>query len=228
MRRTFSAAMVAVSLLSACSASRPAKVEPPPTAGSTTTPATTVVTTSPVAPQTTTAPTTSVPTTAAPTTTTMAPTTTTVPLMDVFQDLIDRYDAVVAAILADPRVAADLSNPKVVAFLALFPPNSSFTESTLKFWADEGAQGRFYRAGPGGAISKSTVKKITTISPTEASFDVCVVKSTTIVDAAGNILESSGGPAAGTIVAVNVDGKWLIRDLTRTSPEACPKPGASG
>jgi hypothetical protein len=223
MRRTFSAAMVAISLVSACSSSKPAKVEPSTIASAATT-TTAVAATSPA----TTAPITIAPTTTTPTTTTIAPTTTTVPLKDVFQDLIDRYDAVVAAILADPRVAADSSNPKVVAFLALFPPNSSFTGTTLKFWEDEGSQGRFYRAGPGGAISKSTVKGVKVTSATEASFDVCVVKSTTIVDAAGNMLESSGGPAAGTIVAVNLDGKWLIRDLTRTSPEACLKPGAAG
>lgn len=222
MRRTFSAAMVAISLATACSSSRPAKVEPSTIVSAATT--TAVASTSPAI----TAPTTIEPTTTTLSTTTIAPTTTTVPLKDVFQDLIDRYDAVVAAILADPRVAADSSNPKVVAFLALFPPNSSFTGTTLKFWEDEGAQGRFYRAGPGGAISKSTVKDAKVISATEASFDVCVVKSTTIVDAAGNMLESSGGPAAGTIVAVNLDGKWLIRDLTRTSPDACPKPGAAG
>jgi hypothetical protein len=228
MRRLRLAALGLAAVLSACSGSTASKTTIPSTTVPTTLAPTTVpVITTVVVPTTTPATTTMPPTTAAPTTT-LAPTTTTVPLAATFQALIDRYDAVVAAILADPRVAADSSNPKVVAFLALFPPNSSFTATTLKFWEDEGAQGRFYRAGPGGAISKSTVKNVTAISTTEASFDVCVVKSTTIVDAAGNLLESSGGRAAGTIVAVNVDGNWLIRDLTRTSPEACPKPGATG
>jgi hypothetical protein len=34
---------------------------------------------------------------------------------------MDRYDKVVAAVLADPRVASDPTNPDVRAYLELFP-----------------------------------------------------------------------------------------------------------
>ena len=229
MRRLRLASLGLAAVLSACSSSTASKTTIPSTTVPTTLAPTTVpAITTAVVPTTTQATTTMPPTTAAPTTT-LAPTTTTVPLAATFQSLIDRYDAVVAAILADPRVATDVTNPKIVAYLALFPPNDAFTATPLKFWANEGVLGRFYRPGPGGAISKSTVRKVTaTSSESEASFDICVVKSTTIVDASGNILESSGGPTAGTIAVVKVDGVWLIRDLTQASAANCPKPGVAG
>ncbi len=229
MRRLRLTALGLAAVLSACSGSTASKTTiPSATAPTTLAPTTVPVITTVVVPTTVQATTTLPPTTAAPKTT-LAPTTTTVPLAATFQSLIDRYDAVVAAILADPRVAADVTNPKIVAYLALFPPNDAFTATPLKFWANEGVLGRFYRPGPGGAISKSTVRKVTaTSSESEASFDICVVKSTTIVDASGNILESSGGPTAGTIAVVKVDGVWLIRDLTQASAADCPKPGVAG
>ena len=223
------AALGLAALLGACSGSTASKTTIPSATAPTTLASTTVpIATTVVVPTTTQTTTTVPPTTAAAPTTTISPTTTTVPLATTFQSLIDRYDAVVAAILADPRVAADLTNPKIVAYLALFLPNDAFTATPLKFWANEGVLGRFYRPGPGGAISKSTVRKVTATSESEASFDICVVKSTTIVDASGNILESSGGPTAGTIAAVKVDGVWLIRDLTQASAANCPKPGVTG
>ena len=230
MRRLSLAALGLAAVLSACSGSTASKTTIPSTTVPTTFAPTTVpvITTAVVVPTTTQATTTLPPTTAAAPTTTLAPTTTTVPLTATLQSLIDRYDAVVAAILADPRVATDVTNPKIVAYLALFPPNDAFTATPLKFWANEGALGRFYRPGPGGAISKSTVRQVTATSQSEASFDICVVKSTTIVDASGNILESSGGPTAGTIAVVKVDGVWLIRDLTLASAANCPKPGVAG
>jgi hypothetical protein len=228
MRRPRLAALGLAALLAACSGNTASKTTIPSATAPTTLASTTVpIATTVVVPTTTQTTTTMPPTTAAPTTT-IAPTTTTVALTATFQSLIDRYDAVVAAILADPRVATDVTNPKIVAYLALFPPNDAFTATPLKFWANEGALGRFYRPGPGGAISKSTVRQVTATSESEASFDICVVKSTTIVDASGNILESSGGPTAGTIAVVKVDGVWLIRDLTLASAANCPKPGVAG
>jgi hypothetical protein len=160
MRRLRLAAFGLTAVLSACSGSTASKTTIPSTTVPTTLAPTTVPVISTTVVPTTTAATTLPLTTAAPTTT-LAPTTTTVPLAVTFQSLIDRYDAVVAAILADPRVAADVTNPKIVAYLALFPPNDAFTATPLKFWANEGVLGRFYRPGPGGAISKSTVRKVT-------------------------------------------------------------------
>ncbi len=101
----------------------------------------------------TTQPTTS--TTAAPTTaaTTLEPATTLAPepIESQLQRLLDRYDAVATAILADPRVASDPSSPLVATYLALFPSNSTFASGTVDYWASEGAKGRFYRLGQAAA-----------------------------------------------------------------------------
>jgi hypothetical protein len=169
-------------------------------------------------------------TAAAPTTvaTTLAPSTTTAPepIESQLQHLLDRYDAAVVGILADPRVASDSTNPKVVAFLSLFPKGSAFAADTVKLWAGEGAKGRFYRPGPGGSIFSSTLQTVTRSSSTDVTFTVCTSKSAEIVDAAGAILEAVGGVNSGEINATKVDGAWLLVDLTQTAAPGCPKPGA--
>lgn len=70
----------------------------------------------------------------------------------VLESLIDHYDTAVATILADPRVAADSDHDAVVAYLDLFMPESTFPQTALQFWADEGGQGHFYRPGPRGQM----------------------------------------------------------------------------
>lgn len=198
---------------------------PTSTISASTSPSTSVVATT-AAP--TTQPTTT--TTAAPTTvaTTVAPSTTTAPepIESQLQHLLDRYDAAVVGILTDPRVASDSANPKVAAFLSLFPKGSAFAADTVRLWAGEGAKGRFYRPGPGGSIFTSTLQKVTTSSATDATFAVCTRKSAEIVDAAGAILEAVGGVNSGEINATKVDGAWLLVDLTQTASADCPKPGA--
>ena len=85
------------------------------------------------------------------------PGTDTAAVQPIVQSLIDRYDSAVAAILADPRVAADSEHAAVVSYLQLFTPGSTFTEGALAFWTREGESGRFYRAGPRGRLTQSTV-----------------------------------------------------------------------
>ena len=143
----------------------------------------------------------------------------------VAQRLLERYDAAVAEVLADPRVASDLSNAKVTAFLALFPKDSSFASDTVKLWVAEAAKGRFYVPGPTGVLLKSTFRKVTSATGDRATFAVCTKRSAEVVDASGNPIEAVGGVTDGEVVAVRLDGEWFLRDLTQLATAECPKPG---
>lgn len=143
----------------------------------------------------------------------------------ILQSLIDRYDKAVAAILVDPRVAANRQHEAVTSYLRLFAPGSTFADGALGFWTREGANGRFYRPGPRGQLTKSTVAALTASSADEVTFRICALNSIEITDAAGAVIESQGGQTAASVVAVRIDGTWLLRDLTQTSAAGCPKPG---
>lgn len=142
----------------------------------------------------------------------------------ILESLIDRYDTAVAAILADPRVAANSEHEAVVTYLRLFTPRNDFPQTALQSWADEGTQGRFYRPGPRGQMYESTVQTIQVDSPDQVTFLVCSLKSIVIVNEAGTEQSAEGGQSAGSVVAVRVAGTWLLRDLTRTSAADCPAP----
>jgi hypothetical protein len=163
--------------------------------------------------------------------TTSTPSTTQPPATDVaavtpvLQDLMGQYDAAVAAILADPRVSSNPESPKVTAYLALFTDDSSFADGALANWTREGEAGRFYRPGPAGKLTSSTVMSVTPVSGDEATFTICAQNSIQITDADGNVLESQGGQTAASVVALRVDGAWLLRDLTQASASECPSPG---
>lgn len=152
--------------------------------------------------------------------------TDTAAVTPLLQTLVNRYDDSAEAILTDPRVAGNPDHALVLAYLALFPKGSSFASGTLKFWADEGAQGRFYRPGPGGKMYVSTIQSVNPRSDTEVVARVCTVTSVQVVDASGNPVESQGGVNGGEIVAVRVDGAWRLRDLTEAPADGCPRPGA--
>lgn len=186
-------------------------------------PATTIAVAASTSTLTTTTITASTTTSTASTTSTVVDTTTVTPIA---QKLIDSYDAAVAAILADPRVASDPKNPLVTAYLALFPDGSTFAKGTVEFWASEGAAGRFYRPGPRGKMSSSTVKSVELRSATEAAAKVCTVTSIQIVDASGQPLESQGGVTGVQAVITRVGDRWLLRDLTQVTPEGCPSAGS--
>jgi len=165
-------------------------------------------------------------TTTSSTSTTQPPATDPATVRPFLESLTDRYDAAVERILADPRVASDPSHAAVVAYIGLFSPGSTFPETALQFWSDEGAQGHFYRPGPQGRMFDSTVASVHVDSPDQVTFTVCTMKSIVIVDEAGSQVSSEGGVTSGSIVAVRVDGAWLVRDLTRTASSDCPEPGA--
>ena len=158
--------------------------------------------------------------------TTDPPTTSTPgPRDPALQELLDRYDAAVTAILADPRVASDPTSTEVRDYLALFAPDSTFAQGALEAWAQEGEQGRFFRPGPTGELVDSTVREVTDATDTFAEFTVCSRNSIEIVDADGNLIESQGGVAFVEVVAVWSGGDWLLRDLTQSSGD-CPTPGS--
>lgn len=176
----------------------------------------------------TTSPTAASPTTASPSTTSEVPTTSAPDALEsTIQDLLDRYDAAVTAILNDPTVTSDPSSPAVTTYLALFAPGSTFAQGALSSWAQDAANGRSYRAGPSGSMIDSSLVELTSASDTEASFNVCAANSLQVLDSAGNVIESSGGVTFVQAVAELVDSQWLLRDLSQSAGD-CPKqePGA--
>lgn len=152
------------------------------------------------------------------------PGTDTAAVQPILQSLINRYDTAVAAILADPRVASDSEHETVVAYLGLFTPGSTFTDGALAFWVREGESGRFYRAGPRGQLTQSTVVDVASSSADELTFTICALNSIEITNASGAVIESQGGQRAASVVAVRVGGTWLLRDLTQASATGCPEP----
>lgn len=145
----------------------------------------------------------------------------------VLQSLINRYDAAVADVLRDPRVAADRTSQPVRGYLSLFPPDSAFADGALQFWVQEGQRGRFYRAGPRGRLTESTVATVSPSSPDEATFTICAVNSIEITDGAGAVIEAQGGQSAASVTAMRVDGVWILRDLTQAPASSCPAPAGA-
>ncbi len=166
-------------------------------------------------------------TTSAPSTSPPSTAATNETLKPIAEQLVDSYDAVVAEILADPRVASTPDNELVLRYLALFPQDSAFAAGALEFWADEAAAGRFYRSGPRGVMYESTVLSVELRGESEAVANTCTTSSIQIVDASGNPLESQGGVNGGEIVVVLVGDQWLLRDLTRVPADECPRPGGT-
>jgi hypothetical protein len=160
------------------------------------------------------------------TSTTQPPATDVEAVTPILQELMGRYDAAVAAILADPRVALDPTNAQVESYLSLFTDNSTFADGALANWAREGEQGRFYRPGTGGQLTRSTVIAVTPADDDEATFTICAENSMEITDSKGNVVESFGGQTAASVVAVRADGVWRIRDLTEAATSGCPERGA--
>jgi hypothetical protein len=134
--------------------------------------------------------------------------------------LMARYDTATTAILEDPRIASDVSDPRVAAYESVFVADSSFSKGALASWAQEGAQGRAYRPGADGQLLKSRVVSVST-GTDSAAFDVCTAKSFVIVDSSGQTIGSEGGVAAAHGVAVRDDGEWKLRDLTEIASSVC-------
>lgn len=138
--------------------------------------------------------------------------------------LFVEYDEVVNAILADPRVAADPNHELVQRYLALFTPGSTFAAGTVEFWADEAEQGHFYRPGTLDQIGRAEIVGVRPGTADQINFTACSFESYVVVDEAGDVIESVGGPSPGEGVALRVDGRWLLRDLTFVqTTDICPE-----
>ncbi|GMU79973.1 MAG: hypothetical protein AMXMBFR46_27610 [Acidimicrobiia bacterium] len=145
----------------------------------------------------------------------------------VFDTLMDRYDEVVAALLADPRVASDPNDRRVRAYLDLFTADNVLAQGTIRHWASLGQQGLSHAPGPRGRMYDTSVLAVIPNGADEASFTTCSLVSVVVKDASGATVEAEGGASAGTVVAVRVDGQWKLRDLTSTSSPQCAPPGAT-
>jgi hypothetical protein len=141
------------------------------------------------------------------------------------QELAERYDAAVEAILTDPRVAGDDAHPAVRAYVALFVPDSEFAAGALDSWARQGAEGQTYRPGPREQMSESTVSDVVVDEAARtATFSLCSLTSVEIIDATGKVVSAEGGQTAATAVAELVGDAWLLRELSETSTEDCDPP----
>lgn len=138
------------------------------------------------------------------------------------QQLAERYDAVIAAVVADPPAADDALTPAVRDYLALFVEDSTFAPGVREAWADLASQGHSYRPGPRGQLYDST---ITWVDPAPdgqtATFRLCSYKSIEVVDAAGNVISGDSGWNAAIGGAELQDGTWLFIDLTQDVPTGC-------
>lgn len=144
------------------------------------------------------------------------------------QDLAGRYDAAIAQILADPRVAGNAGHPAVRAYTDLFVPGSNFAADALAAWVQLGAEGQFHRPGPRGQMYESTVGEVVVDDgAATATFSLCSLVSLEVVDAAGRPLSGEGGLTAATGVAELVGSEWRLRELTEVSPDGC-EPGPAG
>lgn len=146
----------------------------------------------------------------------------------VLQALVDRYDAAVAAVLADPRVVNDPESSLVAEYVALFTADNPFPLEVIEIWHGEAEEGRSYRPGPGGVLRDSTVMSVAAVSADEVEFVVCIANSVVIENAAGEVVESRGGVDAGELRAAREHGVWLLRDLSLAPPELCPEPEPVG
>ena len=117
--------------------------------------------------------------------------------------------------------AADASASTTGAYLAVFVPGSAFASGALASWAHEGAQGHSYQPGSRDQLVATQVTSVESVASDTVGFGVCVASSFVIVDSAGHVLESQGGIAAGHGVAVRVDGRWLLRDLSLSGSRDC-------
>lgn len=142
----------------------------------------------------------------------------------VLQALVDRYDGVVAAVLADPRVVNDPASPLVAEYLALFTADNPFPLEVIEQWRIEAEEGRYYVPGPAGVLRASTVETVSATSADEVEILVCIANSVVILNEAGEPTESRGGVGAGELRATREGGVWRLVDLSVVSPEVCLDP----
>jgi hypothetical protein len=140
-------------------------------------------------------------------------------------DLLARYDDVVNEIVTDPGEARHRDSSRIEAYLSLYEPDSEFADVLIDAWverADAGLATR--RLDDDQPISRSRIDgEIESRSDDEVSFPYCVERHFTIYDGAGRLLQQvAGRRQRGGGVAVRVEGRWRLRELTvRANTGAC-------
>jgi hypothetical protein len=140
------------------------------------------------------------------------------------EELLAGYDEVVTEIVAEPSVAQDRDHPAVEEFLSLFEPGSDFAEGSLDGWVENAETGVVLEP-----VSGDQLVNVTTlagdpraVSDDEVAFARCVEQSYVRIEDGEETDQVDGELLAGEGVAVLVDGRWLLRELT-TPPglQAC-------
>lgn len=147
-------------------------------------------------------------------------------LLQAMEDLAREYHAVVADILADPRVASDRSHPATRRYLDLFTDGSEFAQAALENWESIGADGHVLVAGPSGVMHRTLVTAAEMTSDRDAEFSMCVLTSSQTVERdTGRVISAEGGIIEVRGTVVHQDDKWLLQRLDRLSSADCPEPG---
>jgi hypothetical protein len=141
----------------------------------------------------------------------------------VLVDLLERYDEVVADILADPTVARAGDDPLIQEFVGLYTPDNPAPEAAIDAWAADAEAGRSTRAAETGfpAIASRIDGDIQTVSANEVRFPFCNELRTVTFDEDGNVVEFVPyREQPGEATAVRVEGQWLLQQLTTLDGQA--------
>lgn len=132
------------------------------------------------------------------------------------EDLLERYDAAVNEIVADPAVAADRDSELVEEFLSLFEPGSEFAEESLEGWAAQGDTGIALRPLDADTPVNETklVGPLVRVSDDEVSFEQCAVQSFVKYDDDEEVTRVERALLAGEGTAVRADGRWVLGELS--------------
>ena len=136
------------------------------------------------------------------------------------QDLVDRYDEALNAILADPSVAQDPDDDHVAGYLSLFDPGSDVGESTVGLWADDADAGKSYEAVDPElpAIDTRVDGPVVPHSDEEVAFAVCQEQQYRVLAADGSVEhEVPHAEPRGEWTAVWVDGTWRLSKVEMIS-----------
>jgi hypothetical protein len=139
--------------------------------------------------------------------------------------LLTGYDDAVNAIITDPDVAHDRTDPTVQGYLEVFEPRSEFADGALAGWAelaDAVVTVRPLRSDS-PMIESRLDGQVETVGDDEVSFAMCSDHQYRRYDGQGalqNVVDMAGRAGEGT--AVRVDGEWRLRRLElRDDRPAC-------
>jgi hypothetical protein len=144
------------------------------------------------------------------------------------EDLLRRYDAAVNAIIADPAVVRDRTDPLVAEYVGLFEPDSTVADEALAGWADAGTTVRPLNAST-PMIASRLDGALEVVDDDEVGFATCAAHHYVLYDGQGavqDVVDRVG--QAGQGVAVRIDGRWHLRGIElRDDRPACATAAAT-